>query len=96
MRAAAEIYSLRHLSQGQGVPADTPFCFFQGPLLLNGLKKSFVCPNGNQQDRITNDLVLAGTLAVMAPCWALCVEVDATAEEGPELPCGAESATRIR
>lgn len=64
MRAAAEIYSLRHLSQGQGVPADTPFCFFQGPLLLNGLKKSFVCPNGNQQDRITNDLVLAGSQRV--------------------------------
>ena len=30
------------------------------------------------------------------PCWALCVEVDATAEEGPELPCGAESATWVR
>lgn len=36
-------------------------CFFEKLLLLNGYKKSFVCLNTNQQDRITNNLVLAGS-----------------------------------
>lgn len=35
---------------------------------MNGLKNSFVCPNGNQQDRVTNDLVLAGSQCVKDAC----------------------------